>query len=904
MAGGIQKNTTHRTSPRARHARSRRGRRQSRLLLKQRQKRGHALAIFGRLVRQRFINSAIFKLAGSFIRRMKQFFQSGWKQQHVPRQRLHSESTPSKVCAKGLAGSVTSNKNPCSSQSSSCGVPQQLLGLDFNGNAKTHKRPDQKRPRGRPRRAAADPAEKSRHKQDKPKCGKSRCSGAKCQRSTQMSSRRKTNAAKGTDDKVVQSKLTEMVEQPSVGTLSEGTKPHKLRQTHRMNSAQCANVAELSATGNCVSQSQNAVLFVNGINSGTKRQKKRKPSTRLKYKAVIDVTDAYPKKNARTTRSETKPSPHQQITKSRRTRHETERPVTQSNPNVGQSNPNVWQSNPGFIANQENSNDWPSLAELGRPKHLTKEVVTKMREPKYAGASVRDAGNMLTDVINVESRCSGANMDEKDSRSWTVHQQCASNSSQKTWASVAAQSSTGPMRTASKQRTSENHQPCTQESMEITPVGNSTRLSIRKPPIRSKLAYSLRFAGDHSMIKEKPPSGKFTERQETTKFLKTIRSKNKNVKRFGQKDNPVVLGAVQEKRKQRKGERFDKMHDNGGHAPITHKPKSCWKHNWKVDEMCKVYACSTPPILSGQAVSESDNSREPQMSATEGFYQTNNAAFAADSTGNKIDAHSGVPTNTCLMSENALSDNRDVQRDVAVAASSSSASCFETKTEFPDPVESEIPAANVTEIPAAGEASTPASFQPEIPAPVETENRSPKKVSLRYRALLRGDCSHVGAKTLTEMQTRNKKTNHLHDSKVATRNWQRQQRQERQTSHHAALRFHTSTCADGHSQDSEPGFANSRCSYWLRSMHEKDSAQEGTLGNTQSNGKTARQVGGLDVTSTANTKLANLTPCRTSGSYHLSVNADLVYNIFTLCVFVYSALDFSSYNSFVYLLFS
>lgn len=743
-----------------------------------------------------------------------------------------------------------------------------------------------------------------------------------------MSSRPKKNATQGADDKVVQSKLRKKVDRPSARTLAEGTKQYTLCKTHGMNLAQCANAAELSATENAfaVSQSQNAVL--NGINSGTKRQKKRNPSTRLKYKALIDVIEAFPKKNVRTTRQETKVSPHQQITQSRRTSHETERTVTKSNAQVRQSNP-------AFIANQENNNDWPSLAEVGRPKRLTKQALTKVIERKYAGPGVRDAGTMLTDVINVESRCSGANMVEKDSPSWTVHQQCPSTGKQRTWASVAAQVSTGSTRTASKHSAPEQQQTCAQESMEITPVGNSSRLTIRKPPIRSKLAYSLRFAGDHSMIKEKPASSKFmTERQESTKFLKAIRCKNKFAKRFGQKDNPVAIGAAQEKRKQRKGERFDKIHDNGGHVPTAHKPKNSWKHNWKVDEMSKVRACATPPVLSKQAVSASGSRRGPQLSASRRFYKTTNVVVSADNIGNKVDAISGVPTNTSLLPENAFYDICDVQRDAAVAASSSIASCFEIKNEFPHLVEIEIPTANVTEIPAADEASTPGSFQTEIPSPVETEmptnteipaaveiemtiqteteipalveteTRSPKKVSLRYRALLRGDGSHVGAKTLTEMQTRNKKTNHLHDSKVATRNWQRQQRQERQTSHHAALRFHTSACAEGHSQDLEPGFASSRCSYWLRSMRERDCIQEDTLGDTQWTGETAREVGGLDVTSTATINLAKLTPCRTSGSHHVSVNIDHVCNMLTFSVFVPCALDTSFYSSFAYLLFS
>ncbi|CAG5133216.1 unnamed protein product [Candidula unifasciata] len=824
MGGGSQRHGASRSCERDGPAAIVCGPQRSYLLPKQRQKKRHALTFFGSLVKQRFVNSAFFTLAGTFLQRMKQYFQTGWQQQqYVPRARRVSDST-SKSTGVGDEEIATSSKSPYMSQSGGCSVPRDVLTLDFNGNANSRKRPNNKRHRGQPRKSITIPVEKQRHKRHKnPKHVRRLSSEVNSQASKRMRCRLKKRSTFRKYDKVMQGKLAETVKQRSSGTREESTDVQEEHHINLIKFTQCSGFGDFSTTEKCFSASLSEIIPVSGVNNETETPTNKKKSTRLKSTALFNVKDGNLNTHVRVERQETKSLSRQHVSKVVRPRHASRNCVTSLHPKV-------WQSGLSFNSNSENVNDWPSLAELERPKSLIKEAATEIVRRKYAGSGVRDAGMLLKDVASVETEQSEHGVDETESLHWSVQGKCTSNASQRTWASVAAQSLAGTVRVTSGHRMSEKSQIPLSETKETSPASNSLSvvsfLKIRKPPIRSKLAYSMRLSGDHSKIKEKPTLGKFmTERQESAKLLKTFKGKHKMSKLIGQKDQS-------EKRRPRKGEKSDKTQENVAHLLDVHKPKRCWQQIWKVDEMPMVYSCATPPVivLAEQSLSEYDT-RESVVSASDICNsQTNLSAAAANALG-ATDVHSGISTNTNLLSEHVLSESRDDPHEETIATSSGSVTSLVIKTE--------------------------------IAAPVETEAKSPKKISLRYRALLRSDSSRVDAKTLTEMQTRNRKTNHLRDKKVATRERQRQQRQDRQTTRHDVQRFHTSTNGEDLSQNCEPGLVKSACPYWLRSMPaSKEFGHLDSCGDTQSNNEKVQEDESSEVRNTA--KLTTLAPCRHS----------------------------------------
>ena len=97
--------------------------------------------------------------------------------------------------------------------------------------------------------------------------------------------------------------------------------------------------------------------------------------------------------------------------------------------------------------------------------------------------------------------------------------------------------------------------------------------------------------------------------------------------------------------------------------------------------------------------------------------------------------------------------------------------------------------------------------QPNILKASHTEGVSTKqkKVSLRYRALLRDGCGPLDARAVSNINKRNRRADNLQDSKVATRAMRRRQRQEHQNTTHISRRTQASSATDESAQPSKPG---------------------------------------------------------------------------------------------------
>ncbi|XP_059173230.1 uncharacterized protein LOC131953843 [Physella acuta] len=390
--------------------------------------------------------------------------------------------------------------------------------------------------------------------------------------------------------------------------------------------------------------------------------------------------------------------------------------------------------------------EWPSLP--GRSKGSIMETAKEIVKSKKSGSFTKMARKRYADIVTRRSR------DEVTDRG-KQQQPCLPDKAveTRTWASVASTSG------LAQKKTKVDDQPCTSSAspkpMEVEPMVSSVPAS------------KVKQKGKQD--KHCPEGCKGKCKAQAAKFSSRIADDNL--------DKKLKLKAAKYRTKRaQSGDSSDESCRTSDHSP-NYRQRG---QNWCIDNMSVVYTRPVASVISLHSPTGHKQRRELNKCNNQQETSCHGELVTTVTTrrSTKEFVHKANPdeTNVDLCDRLSLiSFQSSVESDQP--------SCSKSR---PRPRDNGRQRLNKPKRASANQREASKS---------NTENSEPnkqrKKVSVRYRKLLRGESGRLDAKTVTELNTRSKRSETLEGDKEMTRAIQRRQRQERQQTSHDLQRSPT-----------------------------------------------------------------------------------------------------------------
>ncbi|CAL1537460.1 unnamed protein product [Lymnaea stagnalis] len=399
--------------------------------------------------------------------------------------------------------------------------------------------------------------------------------------------------------------------------------------------------------------------------------------------------------------------------------------------------------------------DWPSLPASGRLKGLVKEtakeIVKNKQSKSITGLTRRRWADIVAVRINDNTRS-----DQQASTSGVENNVF----SPRTWASVASSSSrSDPMDVTSSSAT-ENVRPVS-ASLSNGPVGCR-----KKKKIESKISNSDQLLVDVVNGKGKTQSLKCTRKKIHDRFDNCMKLKSQQQNRV-QSDSDIIQS------RDHKPITTSNQGETSSSEVRANETKKDGPSNWYIDNMSVVY---TRPVASVISLNAPLEARAKQMN------RCNNRSVTPSKTREYLTLFDVEPA-----SETQTDPTTSIDLCDRMSMISFQSSCETNSKETAGPSRCKTRGNNSPRKASKHKRLANPANQKEVSKAAQDEvdpPKSKKKISLKYRALLRGESGRLDAKAVTEMTSRSKKTDSLQEDKLANRTLQRRQRQRRQEASH------------------------------------------------------------------------------------------------------------------------